>query len=179
MSWLYSILNYWYEFIVMILTDIKTHASAFGVAACLGLLFYLLSPSNQEQDKADQNKGSSPAVVQEYLVPSEIVSKLREITTSSLREQASQNYLGLAVEWNLYLKSVLKREEKSIRLLFTDAKDLPHHTSVRCVAFLHNNKILNGIEEGMRLTVTGEISKIIPDNNLIELENVNLKPPAK
>ena len=164
---------------MMILKDIKSHASAFGVAACVGLLLYLLSPSDEERNKADQNKVTSPAIVQESLTPSEITDRLKAITTSSMNEKAAQDYISTDVEWNLYFKNILKKEENNVHLLFIDSQDLPHYTRVFCVVSLDNNKILNVIEEGMLLKVIGQISKIDPTNNSIELQNVNLITPAE
>jgi hypothetical protein len=167
----------------MILTDIKSHASAFGVAACVGILLYLLSLTGNNPNKTEQTTISSPSVVQgggsEYLTPSEIIAKLKAIATPSLVEKESQSYISIGVEWNLYFKNILKKEANIVHVVFTDTQDLPHNTLVHFVVSLNDNKILNAIEEGTLLKVLGQISKIVPNNNSIELKNVILKTPTK
>jgi hypothetical protein len=167
----------------MILTDIKTHASAFGVATCVGLLLYLFSPNGYEKNKTEQNMISSSGIVQEggieSLTPSEIISKLKAIAAPSLREKAAQGYVGSTVEWNLYLKNIINQKENDVHAVFTDSIDFPHNALVSCVVSLNDNKILKVIEEGMLCNVLGQISKIAPNNESIELENVILKTPTK
>ena len=167
----------------MILTDIKTHASAFGVAACVGLLLYLFSPNGNEKNKTEQNMVSSSGIVQEggieFLTPSEIIGKLKAIATPSLREKAAQGYVGCKVDWNLYLKNIINQKENDVHAVFTDTMDFPHNALVSCVVSLNDNKILKVIEEGMLFNVLGQISQIAPNNESIELENVILKTPTK
>ncbi|MBC8438538.1 MAG: hypothetical protein H8D87_02495 [Deltaproteobacteria bacterium] len=162
----------------MILTDLKSHASAFGVAACVGLLLYLLSLTGNDPNKTEQTATSSPSVVQEggseYLTPSEIIAKLKAIATPSLREKAAQGYVGSKVEWNLYLKNIITQKENDVHAVFTDTIDFPHNALVSCVVSLNDNKSLKVIEEGMLFNVLGQISKIDPNNESIELENVIL-----
>jgi len=167
----------------MILTDIKTHASAFGVAACVGLLLYLLSINGNDQNKTEQNMVSAPGIVQEggseSLTPFEIIDKLKAIATPSLREKAAQGYVGSEAEWNLYLKKIINQKKNDVHVVFTDTIDIPHNTFVSCVVSLNDNKILKVIEEGMLVNVLGQISKVAPNNDSIELENVILKTPTK
>ena len=167
----------------MILTDIKTHASAFGVAACVGLLLYLLSLTGNDPNKTEQTTTASPSVVQEGgsepLTPFEIIGKLKAITTPSLRKKAAQGYVGSEAEWNLYLKKIINQKNNDVHVVFTDTIDIPHNTFVSCVVSLNDNKILKVIEEGMLVNVLGYISKITLNNDSIELENVILKTPTK
>ncbi len=49
----------------MIFTDIKKHASAFGIAVIVGLILYLVSLNGTDQSKTEQNMVSPTDIVQE------------------------------------------------------------------------------------------------------------------
>ncbi len=167
----------------MILKDIKSHASAFGVAACVGLLLYILSPNQKDQNNTEQNIPSSPVIVQESgkepLTPFKILDELKALAAPSLRKKAVQGYIGSEAEWNLYLKNIIDQKDNDVHAVFTDTLKLPHHTFVSCVVSLNDNRILKVIEEGMLVSVWGQISKIDLNNDSIELENVILKTPTQ
>ncbi len=151
---------------MIMLKSIKFHASAFGVAACVGLLFWMLLPKASDQNKTEQNIVSSSGIVQEgrsvSLTPSEIMEKVKTIAEPSLREKTVQVYVGAEVEWNLYLNNISKQNQNDVHLVFADNKDIPHNTLVGCLVSLNDNKILKIIEEGILLNVIGQISKITP-----------------
>lgn len=173
----------------MLFTDIKTHASALGVAVMTGLIFYVFmaydkNPDKTKSDKTEQNIVSPSGAVKKNkivplnlitLTPAEIINKLKAISEPAQREKAVQGYLGKGVEWNLYLEKTIKQDQDFVQVTLLDTQDLSHHIRIDCVVFLNRNNILKSIENKMQLTVSGQISQIAPNNDSIQLDNAILK----
>lgn len=181
----------------MILTDIKTHFSAFGVAVLTGLIIYIFFPKAEEPNKTEQTMVAAPSAVQPggelvadnivkikkkghtTQLPSEIMDKFEAIIEPLQRDEAAQNYVGFEVEWNLYFKGIQERGDDTVRVIFADSKDLPANTFVSCVVSLNENTTLKTIQKNSVMNVSGLISKIALKSASIELENTILKMPGK